>query len=636
VSFVRDNPLWSLLLRYGRPHRNQFAVGMAARIAGQFPNALPGLLIGIAIDAVVLRSRPYRLPLVPDAWLPETTAGTVGLTLALLAVSYPTGALLSMVSRRRMGRFGELLQHDVRVGTFDTVQRLEMEYFDERETGRIMSILNDDVRELNAVVNGVLGAVAHGVTRGIAMFAFLLWLNWQLAAALLVVPLAFGWVASRISSILEPKHMAVRERVGDINDRLNNNVEGISVIKSCGTEALERERVAAVSREHRDAKWDAHLTQATFDQLLAIVERVGRVFVLGVGGYWVLVGPPLFFTGTLTAGALFTFYYYINDFTNSAENLAGVVDPYQNAKAAATRIREVLDGDRVTAREGAAPLGSVDGAVAYHDVSFAYADRDEAALESVSFAVDPGETVGVVGPTGAGKSTLVKLLFRFYEPDDGTVRVDGRAVADYSLSSLRRHVGYIDQEPFLFPGTVEENVTYGLEAVDEGTLWRSLRLAGVAAFVEDLPKGVETEIGERGVKLSGGQRQRLCLARAIVRDPSILVLDEATSHVDNETEALIQRGISSLAEDRTTLTIAHRLSTVRDADLIIVVRDGRVVETGTHEGLLAEDGLYANLWRVQAGDVRSLPESFVERVEQHADAAPAESESESDSDSGSR
>jgi ATP-binding cassette subfamily B protein len=534
--------------------------------------------------------------------------------LALLAVSYPTGALLRMVSRRRMGRFGELLQHDVRVGTFDTVQRLEMEYFDERETGRIMSILNDDVRELNAVVNGVLGAVANGVTRGIAMFAFLLWLNWQLAAALLVVPLAFGWVASRISSILEPKHMAVRERVGDINDRLNNNVEGISVIKSCGTEALERERVAAVSREHRDAKWDAHLTQATFDQLLAIVERVGRVFVLGVGGYWVLVGPPLFFTGTLTAGALFTFYYYINDFTNSAENLAGVVDPYQNAKAAATRIREVLDGDRITAREGAAPLGSVDGAVAYHDVSFAYADRDEAALESVSFAVDPGETVGVVGPTGAGKSTLVKLLFRFYDPDRGRIEIDDRDVRDVEVESLRDALGYVSQDPFLFSGTVRENLAYAAVDVDEDAMIGAAKRASAHEFVADLPEGYDTDVGERGIKLSGGQRQRLTIVRELLRDPDVLVLDEATSHVDNETEMLIKRSMDELGADRTMFVIAHRLSSVRDADRLLVIDDGRIVERGTHEELLAADGLYANLWRIQVGDVEGLPESFLERI----------------------
>jgi ATP-binding cassette subfamily B protein len=614
MAFIRGNPLWSLLARHGRAHWRQFAAGIAAQIAGRFPNALPGLLIGVAIDSIILGDRPYRLPLVPDAWLPRTTTGMVALTLALLAATYPATTLLSVVSRRRLGRFNQLLQHDVRTGTFDTVQRLEMEYFDENETGRIMSILNDDVRELNAAVYGVLNAVARAVTRLIAMFAFLLWLNWQLATALLVVPAVFGAMAYWISSILEPKHLAVRERVGEINDRLNNDVGGISVIKSCGTEDLERERIREVSGEHKEAKWDVQFTQVSLNQLLMLVDQAGQLFVLAAGGYWILVGPPLVFTGTLTAGALFTFYYYSRQFTESAERLAGVVDPYQEAKAAATRIREVLDADRTTARKGATALDGVDGAVEYDDATFSYSHRDGTVLEDVRFAVEPGTTVGVVGPTGAGKSTLVKLLFRFYDPDEGRIRIDGRDLRDVDVESLRESLGYVSQDTFLFSGTVRENLAYAAPAVDEEAMVRAAKLASAHEFVTDLPEGYDTEVGERGIKLSGGQRLRLTIAREILRDPSILVLDEATSPVDNATAVLIQRSMDELGTDRTMFVIAHRLSSVRDADRILVLDDGRVVQSGSHEELLAEDGLYANLWRIQVGEVETLSEPFLDRI----------------------
>jgi ATP-binding cassette subfamily B protein len=287
---------------------------------------------------------------------------------------------------------------------------------------------------------------------------------------------------------------------------------------------------------------------------------------------------------------------------------------YQRAYASAERVFGLMDTPgRLDEAEDAPPLEVTDGAVAYEDVTFGYGD-DEPVLEDVSFTVDGGETVALVGPTGAGKSTVMKLLLRMYDTDDGSVRIDGQDLRDVQIPSVRRAIGYVSQETFLFYGTVRENIAYGtFDATDE-----EIRAAAEAAeadqFIRNLPEGYETMVGERGVKLSGGQRQRIAIARAMLKDPDILVLDEATSDVDTETEMLIQRSLDELTSDRTTFAIAHRLSTIKDADTILVLEDGRIVERGSHDELLAADGLYANLWAVQAGEIDELPEEFVQRA----------------------
>jgi ATP-binding cassette subfamily B protein len=269
---------------------------------------------------------------------------------------------------------------------------------------------------------------------------------------------------------------------------------------------------------------------------------------------------------------------------------------------------------RIPEVEDAPDLVVSDGRVEYDDVTFGYDTAEESVIEDVSFSVDGGDTVALVGPTGAGKSTILRLLLRLYDVDAGSIEIDGQDVRDVSVSSLRRAMGYVSQDTFLFHGTVKENIAYGTFNATQEEIVAAARAAEAHGFVENLPDGYDTMVGERGVKLSGGQRQRIAIARAVLRDPAILVLDEATSDVDTETEMFIQRSLDSLTRDRTTFAIAHRLSTIKDADQIVVVEDGHVVERGTHEELLADGGLYAHLWGVQAGEIDDLPEEFVERA----------------------
>ena len=320
------HPVVWLFDEYARPYWKSLVGGLALSTAEQFPSRLQTVLIGVAIDAVLLESGPFRLPLVPDAWLPTARSAQLRLSLGLLFGSFVAVAVLNFTGRRVLGRFGQAFQHEVRTEVFDTVQRLEMDYFDRHDTGEVMSVLNDDVQELQSLVGGVLARGLSLVTVAVASYAYLLWLNWQLAVVLAVVPVVLFGMSYGFSRWIEPKQLAVRERVGDLNSRLNNNIDGVSVIKAFGTESTERRRVREASRDHRDAQWDAHWASATMDPVTRAVSQLARVVTLVLGGVWVISGPPLFFTGALTPGALYVFYRYVGSLMVAMQGVAEVVD----------------------------------------------------------------------------------------------------------------------------------------------------------------------------------------------------------------------------------------------------------------------------------------------------------------------
>ncbi|WP_135854608.1 ABC transporter ATP-binding protein [Halorussus salinus] len=605
-----ENPLIQLFRRYGEGSRRWFAVGILSSIGARFLSLVPPVVLGVAIDAVFRDNQAFALPGVPAAWLPNETADQFWFAIVLMGVAMVGQAVLNFVRQTSLNLFSHRVKHEVRTATYQQMQRLDMEFFDEMQTGELISILSNDTNRLEQFLDSMMGeAIQLGVLM-LGTAVVLLWLNPQLAAiTLVVIPLSmlFTYWYTRLA---EERYADVRSSIGDLNSRLENNLNGIQVIKASNTEEYEDDRVEDHSYKYFRLDWLALRLSFVYRPGLQALTSLAFIATFVVGGVWILEGPPGPFSGDLSVGSLVTFLLLTQRMVNPLAQMGTIVERYEDARASTKRILGLMSlPASVENAPDAIDLESVRGRVRFRDVTFGY--EDETVLEDVDFEVEPGETVGVVGPTGAGKTTIVKLLLRLYDVDDGEIEIDGHDVRDVTLSSLRRSMGYVGQDNFLFDGTVRENIEYGHFDADRDEVEEAAKRAEAHEFITNLPEGYDTDIGERGVKLSGGQRQRVAIARTILQHPEILIFDEATSAVDTETEMLIQQSIDKLAADRTTFVIAHRLSTVRDADTILVVEEGRIVQRGTHEDLLAEGGLYANLWRVQAGEIEQLPDEFV-------------------------
>ena len=487
---------------------------------------------------------------------------------------------------------GERFLFDLRVRIYDYLQRLSLSFFERTSTGELMSRVTNDVNALEQFVTHGVILTTVDLMRLVGASAVLMVLDWRLAlVVLLPVPLiALG--LRRFNRHVRPIYRRVRDRMGDINTRLQDDLAGIRVVQAFGQEDAELERFRSVSERYYQERVSAIRAWAAFFPGISFVAAAGGVLVLGIGARMIIGGQ-------LSLGTLVAFLSYMASFYDPIRRLADVDNTFQQSIAAADRIFELLD-EKVDIRDtpDAITLNQIKGDVVFHDVHFHYGDGDEV-LHDIDFHIAPGQVVALVGPSGAGKTSIANLLCRFYDPTHGHILVDDHNLRQVQLRSLRRHVAVVLQDTFLFNATVRENLLYGKPDASERELIAAAEAACAREFIEQMPGGYDTEIGERGVKLSGGQRQRLALARAILADPRILILDEATSSVDAEAEYLIQQALEKVMQGRTSLVIAHRLSTIRNADKIIALHDGKISEVGNHDELLAHGGLYSQLYQRQ-------------------------------------
>lgn len=619
ASHSQDAHPLKRLLDYGQSYHKQVSWAIACSILNKVFDLAPSALIGTAIDIVVQQQRSVLGRL-----------GIQDLFTQLVILSALTFCIWGLESAfqyaydRLWRNLAQNIQHNLRLDAYAHLQELELAYFEERSTGGLLSILNDDINQLERFLNGgandLLQVSTTAIIIGSVFFILAPSVAWM---AMLPMPLIV-WGSVIFQRRLAPRYADMRETVSLLNGRLSNNLSGITTIKSFATEDYETARIAHDSEAYRQSNRRAIALSAAFIPLIRMFVLMGFLATL-------LYGGQLAIAGKLSVGSYSVLIFLTQSLLWPLTRLGETFDLYQRAMASTKRVMDLLDTP-IAIHSGHLALGrgdqesgvrsqesetaqlttnnqkpktstqnsAVQGDIYLHDVTFAYADR-QPVIERLSLHIPAGATTAIVGATGSGKSTLVKLLLRLYEVQSGTITLDGVELRELALRDLRQAIGWVNQDVFLFHGTVAENIAYGSFDATSDEIVAAAEIAEAHEFIQQLPQGYDTIVGERGQKLSGGQRQRLAIARAILKDPPILILDEATSAVDNETEAAIQRSLERITVGRTTIAIAHRLSTVRNANCIYVMEHGKIAEHGQHDALLRQQGIYANLWQIQTG-----------------------------------
>ena len=550
----------------------------------------PPVLIGVSID-VVIREKA--------SWLSSYGFASVPTQLSVLALAsfliWSAESFFEYLYAFLWRDLAQRTQHNLRIQAYDHMQKLEMSFFENDSSGRLLAILNDDINQLERFLDHganqliqlfvtvvIVGGAMAWLAPGVAIFAF--------------IPIPIILLGSIIfQKRLAPKYRNVREKAGDMAARLSNNLGGIFTIKSFATESWELERLKQDSRSYQLSNREAIRLSAAFIPLIRFAILFAFLAILLIGGLQA-------WQGDLEIG-IYSFLVFITQrLLWPLTTLGHILDDYQRSMASTNRVLDLID-TQIKISGGSLRLDpkKVKGAINFRSVCFKYNERNDL-LKNFNLEISAGSTIGIVGSTGSGKSSLVKLLLRLYALNSGEIELDGVPIREFELVDLRRAIALVNQEFYLFHGTIKENISYGNNEATPAQIKWAAKLAEASEFIERLPYGYDTLVGERGQKLSGGQCQRIALARAILKDAPILILDEATASVDNETEAAIQRSLSKITSNRTTIVIAHRLSTIKNADRIIVISKGSIVESGTHLSLLKNKGVYSDLWNVQAGE----------------------------------
>ncbi len=549
----------------------------------------PPVLIGLAVDVVVREQA---------SWISNLGIKTVPNQLYILAfcsfLIWTAESLFEYLYGILWRNLAQKAQHSLRIKAYNHLQKLEMSFFEEENTGRLMTILNDDINQLERFLDHganqilqliitvlVIGTAISIVAPSVTLYAFL------------PIPIIL-WGSIYFQKLLAPRYRSVREKAGDLGSRLNNNLGGMLTIKSFTTEKWELERLEKDSRSYMLSNRDAIKLSAGFIPLIRFAILFAFLAILILGGLQT-------WQGIIPIGTYSFLVFITQRLLWPLTTLGHTLDEYQRSMASANRVLDLIDTPlKIPDGEKPLDLKTVKGDICFQGVRFNYQNRENL-FEDFNLNINAGSTVGIVGATGSGKSTLIKLLLRLYSISSGSILLDNQPINEFRLIDLRRCISLVTQEVYLFHGTIAENIAYGKTNASSQEIKIAADLAEATSFINSLPEGFDTIVGERGQRLSGGQRQRIALARAIIKRAPIMILDEATAAVDNETEAAIQRSLNKITKDRTTILIAHRLSTVRNANLIIVMDKGKIIEKGTHQSLISTSGAYNDLWMVQAG-----------------------------------
>ena len=573
------------LLAYGQQYRGQTWQAIISSIFNKLCDVAPEILIGIAVDVVVKKQDSF----IANWGIRNVEQQLILLTIITIIV-WILESLSQYVYTNLWRNLSQKIQHNLRLDAYGHVQKLELAYLENQSTGNLMAILGDDINQLERFLdvgaNEIIQVVTNVIVIGGVFFVLAPTLAWWSVIPVPMIIIGSIWC----QKFLAPYYSNVREKVGLLNSRLANNLGGMTTIKSFTTEAYELDRVRSDSEAYRQSNRRTIAISAAFVPLI-------RMAVLFSFSMTLLLGGIAAVNGELAVGTYSILIYLTQRLLWPLTRLGETLDLYQRGMASTDRVLALLDTP-IAIDSGYLALPIVKGEIELKDVTFAYPDRTTT-VKRLSLLIPAGQTIAIVGATGSGKSTLVKLLLRLYEIQSGSITLDGINIQDLHLADLRRSIGLVSQDVFLFHGSVRENIAYGSPDADFESVIAAAKIAEADEFITQLPDGYDTIVGERGQKLSGGQRQRIAIARAVLKNPPILILDEATSAVDNETEAAIQRSLDRITLDRTTIAIAHRLSTIRNAHRIYVMEQGQLVEAGTHDELLIENGIYAGLWNIQ-------------------------------------
>lgn len=578
------SPLYRLF-SYSKNYRVIAIKASLYSILNKFFDVMPEILIGVAIDVVVRQDTS----LLSTFGVKSPIAQMIILS-GLTLIIWICESIFEYLYGVNWQNLAQMVQHDLRIDAYRHLQSLDMEWFDERHSGQLVSILNDDINQLERFLNVGANSILQVASAVVFIGAVFFYIAPDIACvAILPIP-GIVWGASRYKKLAEPLYGKVREKAAIIGARLTSNISGIATIKAFAAEDQEAHTVSGLSMDYVTSNKSAIRLNSAFTPIIRMAVLSGFVATLLLSGMKAI-------RGELPVGSFGILVFLTQRLLWPFTSLGQTVDLYQRAMASCDRVLDLL---RVPVRtetgDERLDRNQLKGTITFRNVNFAYKDRD-VLFRNLCFEIPSGQAVALVGTTGAGKSSVAKLLLRFLEPSSGSICIDGRDISKIRVQDLRRLVGFVSQDVFLFSDTIAANICYGAPDASQDEIRRAAKLAAASDFIDALPDGYQTVVGERGQRLSGGQKQRIGLARALIKNPPILVLDEATSAVDNETERLIQESLEGVRRGRTVLVIAHRLSTIRNADLILVMNEGGVVESGTYEDLIAKGGVFAELSR---------------------------------------